>query len=1345
MNASMSGDYEQLDQIAEEFADRFRRGERPSLQEYTQRYPALAEEIRELFPAMVEIERAEVRTEPATLPLRQVGDYRILREIGRGGMGVVYEAEQASLGRRVALKVLHAGGDAKALERFKREARAAAKLHHTNIVPVFEVGVCGVVSFYAMQYIQGQGLDLVIAELRRLRSPGEQCSQSTKTANDATCALPAEVLARSMLTEAFAAPDVRAATLATAEPSLAPLTEADQAGVTSSAVLPGHTELSKADKHHRHLFESIARIGQQTAGALAHAHERGVVHRDIKPSNLLLDASGTVWVTDFGLAKTEEGDLTNPGDILGTLRYMSPERFQGRCDIRADIYALGITLYELLVLRPAFQSSDRAALISEITTSEPARPRSFDQRIPRDLETIVLKAIARDPARRYQTATDMTEDLRRFLAGEPIKARRTSLFERTRLWCRRHKALAGLYLVLFLVAIGSSLAAFYLNHLLEESEANRNKIANAEADRTEKLYQSLVAQANASRFSHRVGQRFGTLETVRKAAELVRERQMASERLNDLRALAIAALTLPDFRTLRSWEGRPPGSGVFVADDQLRLYARREPTGFVSLRQIDTDKEIARLSTPRPAEWLRFSPGGRFLAADENYRQLRVWDLSAAPPRVVIESDSQACVFHPDGRHMLIADKDGSFRLHDLEASPQDPPPAVAFLGSAESLEYAPQGDRLAAFKGGKLRLLDAKTGKMLGTLPEAQPVRQVAWHPGGNFLAVVCSEHDIHVWDLQRMTRVADLKGCRNAGMNLAFTPDGTRLLTTGFEGLVRLWDWRTGRQVLQRPGSSDLQVRSDGRLLILVGTQLELVELATGREYRSFVQHSQLGKDVSYWSVAVHPQGRFAAVAMSDFTRLFDLATGDEVGRLHRGGKTLAFDAQGALLTNGPFGLLRWPIRPNADLDQWQVGPPETLLAGAYVDMASDRKGEVIGQATRAGAILVRTGKSPMFLGPHADARHISISPDGKYAATGNHGGEAGVMIWDIETGKLLVHLPLGANCGVVFSPDGNWLAVAGTRGHRVLKVGTWEQCTVDSYLDGRAYLLDGSVWATTQGQGVIRFLEPSNGREIARLEDPDEALAGSIAFTPDGATMVVSGDFDHALHVWDLRAIRKQLAEMGLDWNAGSNRSLAEPPEAPRSMQSLPVRVDLGTLLTNSTPNGMVADARAHAEAGQHAEALALLRQATKTYPKHATAHNNLAWLLLTGPEKFRNAKEALPHAQQADILSGGRAIYKNTLGVALYRNGKYKDAVSVLEKSLESSQGSQDAFDLFFLAMCHHELGDAAKAKECHDRAGRWFEERRGKLQASWIDELTAFQAEAKAVLDREAPPNKAKSP
>ena len=377
MSISDSGQYDLLDRLAEEFAARFRRGERPALKEYTDRYPALADDILELFPAMVRVEQAEdfrqgedqTGESPPTPPppLSQVGDYRILREIGRGGMGVVYEAEQVSLGRRVALKVLprQIKNDRMTLERFRREARAAARLHHTNIVPVFDVGQEEDVRFYAMQFIQGQSLDLVIEELRRLR--GKSGSKAApKPLSEAGAHSHAQTLlvAQSLLTGRFVpeGPGPTGAAVAT-------LTEAGlQAGTTdagsrsqalagsalgassnSSVVMPGGTQLSAAESSHRLFHRSVAHIGRQAASALSYAHARGVVHRDIKPANLLLDTEGVVWVTDFGLAKGEDEGLTQTGDILGTIRYMAPERFHGKGDLRADVYALGLTLYELLL------------------------------------------------------------------------------------------------------------------------------------------------------------------------------------------------------------------------------------------------------------------------------------------------------------------------------------------------------------------------------------------------------------------------------------------------------------------------------------------------------------------------------------------------------------------------------------------------------------------------------------------------------------------------------------------------------------------------------------------------------------------------------------------------------------------------------------------------------------------------------------------------------------------------------------------------------------------------------------------------------------------------------------
>ena len=318
-------------------------------------------------------------------------------------------------------------------------------------MPVFEVGQEGEVRYYAMQFIQGQSLDAVIDELRRLRSRslrergrrpsagGDEDARSDRSGKRGH----AEDLgvARSLLTGRFQ--QVPTVVPAAGEPPDSAVGSVESEPVVkavpdTSAVMPGGAQLSTVESRHRAYHRGVAQIGRQAASALAHAHARGILHRDIKPSNLLLDTDGVVWVSDFGLAKVDDDELTRTGDILGTLRYMAPERFRGQGDTRADLYSLGLTLYELLALRPAFDSPDRVALSEQIKSVEPPRPRSIDPRIPRDLETIVLKAIEKEPGDRYASAEAMAEDLRRFLDDEPILARRVGAHERYLRWARRN-------------------------------------------------------------------------------------------------------------------------------------------------------------------------------------------------------------------------------------------------------------------------------------------------------------------------------------------------------------------------------------------------------------------------------------------------------------------------------------------------------------------------------------------------------------------------------------------------------------------------------------------------------------------------------------------------------------------------------------------------------------------------------------------------------------------------------------------------------------------------------------------------------------------------------------------
>ena len=457
-------DRDPFELVASEFIERQRRGENPSVDEYAQRYPGMADEIRDLFPTILEAERMKGSTEPLpfgvpvldTPRIERLGDFRITREIGRGGMGIVYEAEQESLGRRVAIKVLprQALLDVKHLRRFRREARIAAGLHHTNIAEIFGVGEQDGLHYFVMQYIDGLGIDRILAARAEAGATAPSRMTNDGMTNDES------------------------------DPS----SESRDASPHSSFAIRhsslGQLALLASGPLGPAYWRQVATIGCQVADALHYSHSQGVLHRDVKPSNLLVDPQGRVWVTDFGLAKAlRSDDITVTGEIAGTWRYMAPEQLEGRADARSDVYGLGLTLCELLTFRPAFDEKDRSKLIRRVAEGHPTRPRSLNPRIPRDLETIVLKATARDPGHRYATAEALGNDLQRFLDDQPILARRASSFERLWRWSRRNKAVAALAgtTVLLILLVAAVAVAGYLStrRALQEAKANAEVATDA--------------------------------------------------------------------------------------------------------------------------------------------------------------------------------------------------------------------------------------------------------------------------------------------------------------------------------------------------------------------------------------------------------------------------------------------------------------------------------------------------------------------------------------------------------------------------------------------------------------------------------------------------------------------------------------------------------------------------------------------------------------------------------------------------------------------------------------------------------------------------------------------------
>jgi len=505
LSDARSNDNPRLLAAVKEYLSALEAGSRPSRREWLARYSDIAKELSECLDGLAFVHSAAGRlghgpshattaeTGAEVVEGRPLGDFQLLREIGRGGMGVVYEAIQLSLERRVAVKVLPlaAALDSRHLQRFKHEAHAAAQLHHTNIVPVYAVGCERAVHFYAMQFIEGQSLADVISVLRR--QAGRESDQPVASVSLKPIARQRETaLSQTDSTQPLSAMGSSQKT-APGDQAHVPKTVGGATGIEPAESL-GMLRISKGCGFAR----TVASLGLQAADALDYAHRMGVVHRDIKPANLLLDVRGNLWVADFGLAQLyEDNGLTQTGDLVGTLRYMSPEQASGRAvvlDQRTDIYSLAITLYELVTLERALVGTTREQLLYQISSTDPAPVRSIDRTIPSELEVIIAKAAAKDPAERYPTARALADDLKRFLADEPILARPPTVWDKVVKWTRRHRALA-LFAVamLSLTAVGLAITTLLI---AREQEKTRTAYVLERDNAIEANKQSVRAQTN---------------------------------------------------------------------------------------------------------------------------------------------------------------------------------------------------------------------------------------------------------------------------------------------------------------------------------------------------------------------------------------------------------------------------------------------------------------------------------------------------------------------------------------------------------------------------------------------------------------------------------------------------------------------------------------------------------------------------------------------------------------------------------------------------------------------------------------------------------------------------------
>lgn len=1201
---------EQLDQIAGDFVDRIRQGERPPISDYVRKYPELADELRELLPALVLMEqaasagdqRASVETATGSLsqgeaPMpAQIGDFKIVREVGRGGMGIVYEACEQSLNRRVALKLLPENTmlTPHSRARFEREARSAARLHHSGIVPVFGLGQHNGLHYIAMQFIDGCGLDEVIAALRQAPEEADDNGVACRIADALRTGC---YRSQGVNQRAESAGAVEEYQLDASRESLltSPLaeTEAVRAGDTKIDALPQvdnrptSTPLT-ADSHRssRNLWDSVAAVGEQAARALHHAHRNGILHRDVKPSNLLLDVSGHVWLADFGLARSDDQEsLTQTGDILGTLRYMAPETFSGEAGVDSEIYALGLTLYEMVALRPAIDETNRNRLIERVTSGSPERLQRIRPDAPQDLTTIIEKAISPEPAGRYSSAADLADDLERFLNDEPILARRVTAAERLLRWSRKNRIVAAsiaiVLSVLLATSVGASLAAVSFEQL-----ANTEKDLRKEADDARHDMEIVMSDVSTSyglfavenRFrpadstvaldpEHDAAEallwfatagRYGDEDTDRRMASRIRVANCLREvsvpvaafehdgrRLNHInfdRSGRFLLTTGSGLVTVWDWQKNGPAEwmdgpssathAVWSPDGQWLAVARPALTvkDTPSLEIVSTDKGdvLHRESLTSAVTSLAVSPDATRLAVGAGAVRLldcQRWELYSG--ELKHPATVHSLQFSQDGTRLATASRDGKARVFALpEASPANGTPSKKTPALVENLDVGPLDHRPAV---------------------ECPPV----FVDGGSAVITISTQDRLKWTPFKKGSRAkwGDIRTSDSMLLDLSASDDGRWLAIGGYRD-ARIWDTRRNEQrQLRLPHRNhvvDIAFSPDGRFAVTAGWDARVKLWSLDGEHRIGQPLFHQGK-VEH--VAFSPDGKFVSTCQVDgLVRVWRLpnqqpAVDDHVLPLGFSAMRARISDDGRYAVTTRFDPFGWGFSGAKctvmDVATGEsVGNPIELTGRELRDAALSSDGELVAVATRTKdnvcSLSIQESATGQPFGTTItlpdDPQAIAFSPDDAHIAAFCGNGE--LLLYSVtESGNewTTKHEVLGggmATRSVMFTPDGKTIVATGPEFAAVWNSDDGSLRYDPIQTGGRlkaAISPDGARLAlAAQGPGGLRVFELKTGESSCETI-PHSDFVFELAFSSNGELLLTAGRDGQAL-LWNWRQGRR-----------------------------------------------------------------------------------------------------------------------------------------------------------------------------------------------------------------------------